>query len=215
MKKRILLIVAAAVASVSFYVLVAEYPPWGKPAGYVRKRPQWENKPTLQLSMAERANVLTKLLEDNRAEIRFWQDHLFTISFLFSAAVLGIVTFALQTTTNTRLIRYVCAVGCFSLVIFYLLFVRFAEDAISLNDHDLIGIQYALRLSTPGEYLQEDRVIYVEGYPAGHSHIKHFVRFNVLLVIGSIILLLYLALRQEQCNRNKEESKQSDAQNTA
>jgi hypothetical protein len=205
MNQRNLIIVAAVaiVAIIGLYVLVVEYPSWGEPGGFVRNRPQWENKPTLALGPVEKANVLIKLLEQNREEIRFWQNHLFTISFLFSAAVLGIVAFALQTTSNTRLIRYVCAAGCFILCIFYLFFVRFADNAISLNDHDMIGIQYALKLSTPGEYLQgKSNVIYAEGYPAGHSHIKNLVRFNVLLVIGSVILLLYMARR-------------SDAQNTA
>jgi hypothetical protein len=205
-------LIVAVVASVLFYLLVAEYPSWGKPAGFRR---WWENKPTLSLNAADKANVLTRLLEENREEIRFWQDHLFSISFVFSAAVLGIVAFAVQAKTSTRLLRYVCAVGCFILCIFYLLFVRFADDAISLNDHDLIGIQYALKLSTPGEYLQgnqpESKTIYGEGYPSGHPHIKHLVRLNVLLVIGSVLWLLYTALRGAETGEGASNRKPESA----
>ncbi len=159
-----------------------------------------QNKPAMVLIQSEKVEVMKTLLEENREEIRFYQDKLFTMSFTFSAALLGIVAFALKKTTQSSLLRRVLAAGCFALCFFYLLFVHFADTAILVNDKDLIGIQYALDLSQTNAYLINDQVIFTNGQTiyqphepalAKHTHIRLIAIFNVVLGVASFFVLMY------------------------
>ena len=48
----------------------------------------------LTMSADQEGDVLLKLLEQNRTEIRFWNERLFTASFWVDAAILGVIGFA-------------------------------------------------------------------------------------------------------------------------
>ncbi len=161
--------IAIAVAvSVLFYCVAVEYPSWGHGKAFTKDRPKWQNEPALKLTDEDRLKVLTTLLEQNRQEIRFWQDKLFTISFLFTGLILGIVVFTLKQKPDTAILRRLAAGSCLGLCFFYFLYVEFAEGAISVNDYDLIGIQYGLKLSEEDQYLLKKQRIYGAGDPAGH-----------------------------------------------
>lgn len=180
-------------ASGLFYWLTVENVPWGSATGYVRGRPEWKNQPVINFSDGERAKVLTTLLDQDRAEIRFWQDKLFTISFLFTGLILGVVAFVAKQLPGDVVARRISAAACVILCLFYFTFVDFAEGAIGVNDHDLIGIQFALNLSTKNEYLR-GQSIYGDGKPTGHPHVRAIIRFNVVLTITAVALLLFAPL---------------------
>lgn len=168
-----------------------------------------QNKPAMVLNQLEKVEVMKTLFQQNREEIRFYQDKLFTLSFTFSAALLGIVAFALKNPGQSSPLRRVLVVSCFMLCIFYLLFVRFADTAILVNDKDLIGIQYALDLSQTNAYLTNDPVVFTNGqiicqpFTNGqviyqpheptlmkHTHIRWIAIFNVLLTLASAFVLV-------------------------
>jgi len=183
-----------------FYYLAVVRPGWGNmdtEENIMRDwhKVPWTNSPALLTSEINRSDVLSKLLELDREEIKFWQDQLFTMSFWVNAAILGIVSFVLQRRSPTAVIRYTSAGVCLCLSIFYILFVRVAEGAMVGNDHDLRGIQYALGLFKPGLYLNGQSIYGNEPVTEqfgvmGHSFIHDFVLFNVMLVIVSIFLIL-------------------------
>jgi hypothetical protein len=197
------------------YFLVAEQPDWGSQDREVKMVMEWHKAPwvnaPVDLKPGDR-EVMIKLLELDRGEIQYWEEKLFTVSFWINTAILAFVSFGLQKMQHSALLRRVCALGCVVLCTFYLIFVNFAEQAMVANDHDLRGIQYALKLSTPSQYLK-GQVIYEEPKTKygliGHGHIKSLVRFNVLIVIFSVILLVvWLPLKNEQ--RDQMGEKQSD-----
>ena len=146
----------------------------------------------------DKVKVLTTLLEQDRAEIKFWQERLFAVSFLFSGSVLAIVWYTLTRKPDTRALRSVSAGGSLVLCVFYIWFVDFAQNAIVPNDYDLIGIQFALKLNEKGEYLQE-QAIYKwerEGFGPedlqGHPHFRGLVQLNVLLTIAAVLVLVLI-----------------------
>lgn len=198
--------VAVLLACALFYLLVVELPGWGSTASEEAMLQEWGKNPWKNEPVgldAARIGVMTTLLELDRGEIQYWEEKLFTVSFWVNTAILAIVSFALQKKSLTNMLRWACAFGCLALCAFYLIFVDFTERAMVANDHDVRGIQYALGLSKPGLYLQ-GRAIY-EGCPKeakdtpcedyrliGHGHIRQLVRFNVLIMASSVILLLVL-----------------------
>jgi hypothetical protein len=178
--------------------------PWGTEHEFLKGRNPWQNKPTLgkmldkngvnvessEVKDEKWTEVLIKLLEQDREEIRFWQAHLFTITLGFDAAILAIVSFALQTKRFTDVHRVVFIGGCIFLCASYLLFLRFVDGAIAVNDYDLIGIQFGLRLSEAGRYL-EGQPIYKEGPSPGQSHIWKLALFDLALVVLSVAVLAF------------------------
>lgn len=152
-----------------------------------------QNAPAEQLERPDKVEVLKTLLEQDREEIRFYQDKLFTVSFAFSAALLGMVAFALKTTGPDSLLRRFFAASCFIFCIFYLLFAQFANNAIVQNNQDLAGIQYALDLSQPNAYLAHGQVIYGLRDPksAENKHIYWLAIFNIMLAVASAVVLKY------------------------
>lgn len=182
-----------------FYVVWAALYPW-RGTFEVAARPKWDNTPTLVAlppnEKADRASVMLHLLHEDREEIRYWQDKLFTVSFWFNAAILGIVGFAVQRDTLNPSARYVFPAACLSLGIFYLIFARYAGGAISVNDNDLIGIQYALGLSEQDYYLKGQRVYGEVRELMPHPHIAHLVHLNALFVIGSVLWLVFFPLQR-------------------
>ncbi len=199
--------VAVLLACALFYFLAVELPGWGSTAREEAMLKEWGMKPWKNEPVrldATGTGVMTKLLELDRGEIQYWEEKLFTVSFWVNTAILAIVSFALQKKSLTNMLRWVCAFGCLALCLFYLIFVDFTERAMVANDHDVRGIQYALELSKPDEYLQ-GQVIYkgecqkeaketlCEDYGLiGHGHIRQLVRFNVLIMASSVFLLLVL-----------------------
>jgi len=216
---RLIATVAVLLACGLFYLLAVELPGWGSTAREEEMLKEWEMKPWKNEPVildAARIGVMTKLLELDRGEIQYWEEKLFTVSFWVNTAILAIVSFALQKTSLTNTLRWVCAFGCLALCAFYLIFVDFSERAMVANDHDVRGIQYALGLSKPGRYLKE-QVVYEEGCPKeakkpscedygliGHGHIRQLVRFNVLIMASSVLLLLVL-LPLERLKRGRTE----------
>ena len=134
---------------------------------------------------------MIKLLEQNREEVRFVQNLLFTTSFWFIAAIFGIVSYNLGRTGYNPTFRWVSAGGCIFLCFFYLDFVDFAEGGMAINHDDIVGIQYALKLSNEGVYFR-DQVIYQVGDFGPEGHIKSLVQFYVVAVILAVAVLLYL-----------------------
>ncbi|HWB08763.1 MAG TPA: hypothetical protein VG826_06050 [Pirellulales bacterium] len=194
-------LVAAALAITAVWLLrYAHYHRWEDPPEMVAMRPDWANRP-VKLDH-DRIDVVTKLIAEDRQEIRFYQDKLFTISFFFTAGVLGIAGFWLKLENDNVWLRLGLAALCLVFCGYYFRFVRFANEAIAINDHDLIGLQFAVGLAQPGEYLEE-RAIYPE--PAqdpetgrhrltGHPHFRPLVMFNSWLVAGAVFLFLFLPL---------------------
>lgn len=180
------------------YFLAVELPDWGSQVREEKmvmdwKKAPWVNDP-VELQAGDR-EVMVKLLELDRGEIQYWEEKLFTVSFWINTAILALVSFVLQKMQHYEMLRRVCALGCVGLCVFYLIFVDFAEQAMVANDHDLRGIQYALKLSTTSQYLK-GQVIYNDSKKnyglIGHGHIKSLVRFNVLIVIFAVIFLVVL-----------------------
>lgn len=154
---------------------------------------KWDNQPALkEMSPSDRANVLMKLLEQNREEVRFVQGLLFTTSFWFTVGIFGIVSFNLGIKGYHPFMRGASVAGCLLLCGFYFVFADFAEGAMVTSHDDMVGMQYGLELSKPNSYLLNDQVIYHAGDFGSESHIKALVQFYVLLVFVAVAVLLYL-----------------------
>lgn len=205
--------------------------PWGTDHEFLKGREKWMNKPALgnkaekekgeiaklgnkaekgkgeiaklEVNDEKWTEVLIKLFEQNREEIRFWQAHLFTVSLGFDTVILAIVALGLRIRQFTDMHRCVFIGGCLFLCVSYLFFLRFVDGAIAVNDHDLIGIQFGLRLSEQGRYL-EGQAIYKEGPSPGQSHIWKLALFNLGLVISSVVVLAFWRIRCKQQQPNQD-----------
>ena len=206
------LVVATTLVASAALLGYANFHRWEVPPDMVTSRQDWPNAPLMQNS--DNFNVLTSLLHEDREEIRFYQDKLFTISFLFSAGVLGLAGFWLKLKNDSFWLRVGIAATCLVFCFFYFRFVRFANEAIAVNDDDLIGIQFALGLHQEGRYLT-GRPIYLEPERnpktnrhelLGHPHFRPLVLFNSWLVVGTVGLLLLLPVQAEDVKCSSDSS---------
>jgi len=180
--------------------------PWGKwPPHGTGKRRIWLIEPSKDANH----QVLTVLLQQNREEVRAWQEHLFHISLAFILAVLGIVSFALKMKVIDDWLRLAFTVAVVFLCAFYLTFVKVAEEAIALNHRDLTGIEIGLKLAKEGEYIK-DQAIYDHSYETqlhkmnGEQFIKTMVPYLVFLGFLAAAALLFLPIPSQPPEQPKE-----------
>ena len=145
--------------------------------------------------------VLTSLLAQNREEVRFWQGILFNVSLGFIGSVLGILSIGLKARVSTDWLRLTYTIAVVFLCAFYVIFVKFAEIAIAVNHHDLIGVQIALKLSKEGAYIQ-GQPFYdhseAKQRQGGERLIKWLMPFGVGLTVLSVSALLFLPIPSQQ-----------------
>jgi hypothetical protein len=152
----------------------------------------WKTEPTEQTDHS----ILNILLAQNREEVRFWQGVLFNVSLVFIAGILGIVSLALKATALSEGLRWIYAIGVVFLCAFYLTFVDVAENAIALNHRDLTAVEIALKLATPGAYIQ-DEIIYDhteknQKTRKGESFVKRLVWGSMSLGLLAVAALFFL-----------------------
>lgn len=144
----------------------------------------------LPMDENKRGDVLLKLLEQNRTEIRFWHERLFTTSFWVNAAILGIVGFALKETDLAPALRWLAAFGVVALFLFHGVVAWSARTNIGRNGDDLVTIQNALLLTMAGAYLANGVI-----YPAGPFPWRwrgwYLIGLNAALTLGAVGVLLY------------------------
>jgi hypothetical protein len=110
------------------------------------------------LGDSSKCDTLRLLLEQDREEIRFWQERLFTGSVTLNAALLALAAFVLENDTTVRL-RLIAAVGCVGLALFHTILAFVAENNVMRNGRDLTLIQEALGLTRADKYV-EGRSLY-------------------------------------------------------
>jgi hypothetical protein len=173
-------------------VVFAWFFPWGASPPHGMKWNAWQTEP----ANGQNFQVLTTLLVQNREEVRFWQGILFNISLVFIGGVFGVLSLALKMTTSSESLRWTYTIAIVFLCAFYLIFVKVAEDAIALNHHDLTGIEIALKLAKPGEYIQGqpiyDHSEANQKVGRGEDLIKRLVPFGIFLAVLSVFGVLFL-----------------------
>jgi hypothetical protein len=197
----VVILLAAVFVALSFRW--GEWPPSGVERPFWKMEwPLWKTEPTAE----PRVEVLTTLLVQNREEIRFWQGVLFNISLAFIGAVLGILSLALRAMVSPHWLRRTNAIAVVFLCVFYLIFVKVAENAIALNHRDLTGIEIALKLSKESAYIQ-GQIFYDHGEEKqkkqdGESFIRPLVWASLLLGVLSVSALLFLPIPPQQLGRD-------------
>jgi hypothetical protein len=161
-----------------------------------RKVPQ----SVLDLKDEKRAEVLITLLQEDREEIRFWQERLFTTSFWINAAILGLVAFLFQLDNRPpsilkddnwpHSVRLAIALGCICLTIFHCVITRFAKKCIETNGKDLLLIQGGLLLTKQDYYIREQSIYEDEGRGLPQKYTWLLIVLNILLCLGSVCLTL-------------------------
>jgi hypothetical protein len=138
----------------------------------------------------KRGDVLLKLLEQNRTEIRCWNERLFTASFWVAAAILGIVGFVLKEDTLTPELRVLAACGVGALALFHLSIAWRARSHVSTNGDGLVKIQRALLLTDHGAYRAGECIYEDKPFPKGWRW-WYLDFLNGLLGLGALGVLLW------------------------
>lgn len=142
----------------------------------------------------EKIQILLTLLQQNREEVRFWQERLFAASFWFNATTLGVVAFVLKepsvSTPRIATLQGVAAFGCICLSAFHFIIAVISRKAIETTGGDLVRIQSALLLTRGDAYFQGGRVYEDSGKWLPQYYIWWLVGLNVLLCIVSVVALV-------------------------
>jgi hypothetical protein len=144
----------------------------------------------LDPSGVEKVQILVAILQQNREEVRFWQERLFAASFWFNATTLGVVAFVLKEPATATL-QAMAAFGCVCLSAFHFIIAVIAKKAIETTGSDLVRIQSALLLTRNDSYMQGGRVYQDSGKWLPQYYIWWLVGLNVLLCVVSVIALLW------------------------
>jgi len=155
------------------------------------------SKPTsvVEVNDADKKDVLLALLEQDREEIRFWHEKMFQASFALDTAMVAVSAFALQEAgkPDKDMLSLAACAGVIMFAVFHQIVGKMASTSICINGRDVEFIQAALRLSDPGEYV-ENKAVYAWVGKEWKPEQALFIwlhRLNVFLAAGLIAILLF------------------------
>lgn len=149
------------------------------------------SQPVVALDDKQRIEVLLRLIQINRQEIREWQQALFTASLWFNGAIVALAAFVLRSDTRPRPeIVLLISLGIVCLGAFYFVFSGVARSAVELSGTDLLKLQVALRLHESDHYLAGEPIYDQTGTWLPQSHVVWLRLLNLAVCLLAVLSLV-------------------------